>query len=251
LRLSITPFLTLLPFSLAPPVACQQSQEQTSQSPLEVRVTTPSWDKGYLKFGVDRINHSSTPLYLPSMGMYISVAVNEEAMEKGTTQEARWVNIYGLTDLVSWGAAPIAPGTTIHHDYSVRPTVAVVNLKKETRREIPVRGQLRAEAFYFLSEEDWQKNKHYREEISSAHGKPWTQPESLKPESARAYVEIPCHEVGCAAECSRPPIVLPDERRVVPDIYSFDADVNTRGKAISQSLARKYPVCSEDVPLTD
>ena len=69
-----------------------------SQPPLEVRVTTPSWQKGFLKVGVDRVNHASTPLYLPVVGTYISLAVNEAATESGKNQETRWMNIYGLTD---------------------------------------------------------------------------------------------------------------------------------------------------------
>src|ERR1700683_2953954 len=94
--------------------------------------------------------------------------------------------------LVSWGATPIAPGAVVHNDYYLRPGVAAVNLKKETRRGIPVRGKLRVEAFYFPSEADWQKNKHYHEVLSSEHAKPSIRPEFLQPESATAYVEIPC-----------------------------------------------------------
>jgi hypothetical protein len=63
LQLKLPPLLALLVFSLAPaPVARQPTQEQMSQPPLEVQVMTPSWQKGLLKVGVDRLNHSSTPL---------------------------------------------------------------------------------------------------------------------------------------------------------------------------------------------
>ena len=73
------------------------------------------------------------------------------------------------------GAAPIAPGATVHNDYSLRPVVAVVNLKKETRREIPLRGKLRVEAFYFLTGEDWQNNMawHHEGEASGKVFNPW------------------------------------------------------------------------------
>jgi len=75
---------------------------RTQQEPLEVRVTAPSWERGCLKFNVDRINHSAAPLYLLVMGTYTSLVVEEAVTETGNTPEARWVNIYGMTDLVSW-----------------------------------------------------------------------------------------------------------------------------------------------------
>jgi hypothetical protein len=98
------------------------------------------------------------------MGMYISFAVNQEATETANSQQASGANIYGMTDLVSWCAKPIEPGTAVHLDYSFPPAVAVVNLKQETLRESPVRGKLRVEASYFLSEEDWQKNMAWHHE---------------------------------------------------------------------------------------
>jgi hypothetical protein len=216
------------------------------QQPLEVRVTTPSWEKGCLKFSVERINHASTPLYLSGMGPYISLAVKDEVTERGNSQDARWVNIYGLTETLSWEATPVAPGATVRDNFCFRAAVAVVDPTKETRREIPLRGQLRVEAFYFLSEEDWKKDKHYHEEMFSEHSKPRKRPEFLKSESTTAYVEIPCHEVGCNAECEKPPIVLSDEQRILPDFYCFDAKANARGRAITEKLARKSPACSED-----
>jgi hypothetical protein len=185
------------------------------------------------------------------MGTYIFLAVKEEAIETGNSQDPRWVNVYGVTDLVSWEAKPIGPGATVHNDYLFLPAVAVVNLKKETRREVPLRGQLRMEAFYFLSEEDWQKNKNYHEEISREHTKPSLRPEFLKPEFTTAYVEIPCRAVRCNAECEKPPIVLPDENRLIPDFYTFDEEANARGKAISDKLAGRSPVCSEDAQPTN
>lgn len=226
---------------------------RVQQKPLEVRVTTPSWENGYLKFSIDRINHSSTPLYLPSMGMYVSLAVNEDATETDDSHDERWVNIYGLTDVVSWAAKPIAPGATVHVNYSFRPAIAVVNLKQETRREIPMRGKLRVEAFYFLSEEDWQNNMawHHEGEASGKVFNPWYPPAALKPQSTTVNVKIPCHEVGCNAECNRPPIVLSGENRVVPDIFSFDAKANARGKVVGDKLVGTSPVCSEDVSLPD
>jgi hypothetical protein len=251
-QLSLPRFLILLLLGFAAaPVVCQQVQEHTNQTTLEVRLTTPSWENGHLKFSVDRINHSSTPLYLPAMGTYISLAVKEEATKTEISHDERWVNIYGLTDLVSWGAAAIAPGATVHNDYDFLHELAVVDLKKETRREIPVRGRLRVEAFYFLSEEDWQMNKHYHEEISSEHTRPWRRPQFLKPEFTTAYVKIPRRAVGCNAECEKSPIVLPDENRLVPDVYSFDKKANARGIAVSAKLAAKSSACSEDTQPTN
>jgi hypothetical protein len=238
-------------FAFAPArVACQRTQEQPSQQPLEVRVTAPSWEKSCLKIGVDRINHSSTPLYLSGTGPYISLAVKDEATATGNSQDTRWVNVDGLTEVLSWEAAPITPGATVHNDYCFRAAVAVVNLTKETRREIPLRGRLRVEAFYFLSEEEWKKNKHYHEVMFSEHSKPWKRPEFQKTESTTAYVEIPCHEVGCNPECEKPPIVLRDEQRILPDFYYFEEKANARGRAIGDKLARKSPTRSEDVQPT-
>jgi hypothetical protein len=75
--------------------------------------------------------------------------------------------------------------------------------------------------------------------------------EFLKPESATSYVEIPFHEAGCDAACTRPPIVSPDENRIVPDVYCFDEKPNARGKAVGDKLADKTPSCSEDAQPTN
>jgi hypothetical protein len=170
LQLKLPPFLALAVFSLAPaPVACQQTQEQMSQPPLEVRLTTPSWQKGSLKVGVDCVNHSSTLRYLPVMGTYISLAVNEAA-----------------TESVSWGHTDCT-GNRRSQRLLPTPWRCCGQPKKETRRGTPTRAKLRVEAFYFLSEVDWQENKHYHEVRSSEHTKPSTRPEFLKPQSATCF----------------------------------------------------------------
>jgi hypothetical protein len=52
-----------------------QAHEESS-SPLEVRIVkAPQWEKDCLSISLDRINHSSLPLFLPDMGLYISTSV--------------------------------------------------------------------------------------------------------------------------------------------------------------------------------
>jgi len=116
-----------------------------------------------------------------------------------------------------------------------------------------VRGKLRVDAFYFLSKEDWQKSVswHNALEDPGERSKPRPRPERLVPQSSTAYAVIPCHEAGCNAKCRKPPIVLPDETQVVPDIYFFNEKAIARGKAISNRLAGKSQACSEDVPPTN
>lgn len=253
-QMSALPLLTLFSLILAPrDQAYRQTEQPQSVSPLEVRVTKPLlWEEGYLKVGIDRTNHSPAPLYLPDMGTYVSLAVSEAGTETAKGEEIRWVNLHGVTDIVSWQAKPVAPQITIHDDYYFGSSVAVVNLKKETRREIPLRGKLRVDAFYFLSEEDWQKNKswHVGVETSGEHFNPWRPPDALRPQSTTTYVEIPCHEVGCNAVCNKPPMVFPGEHRLVPDFYSIDDKAKALGKALNDELARKPPACSEDVQPT-
>jgi hypothetical protein len=156
--------------------------------------------------------------------------------------EQYWLNLYGVFDIVSSDATPLAPGTARHDEICyLRPIVVVVNMKEKTSRKIPVRGKLRIDAYYFLTKEDWLRNKTQREKD---HTPPWWgRTGSLEPQVTRAEAAIPCFDAGCKPGCDNPPVVLDGER-----VFLFTpskAEWEARGKAIDKELAQKSPSCAE------
>jgi hypothetical protein len=111
---------------------------------------------------LDRKNRSSLPLFLPAVGLFISTSVNELNDVAATEVEQKWVNVYGSTDVIILEATSLAPGATPHEEGCLSPHVFVVNIEKGTRRAIPLRGRLQIEAYYFLSEKEWQTFKSSR-----------------------------------------------------------------------------------------
>jgi hypothetical protein len=227
----------------------ETQQDKEARTSLEVRVTSPPrWEKGCLLVTLDRINHSASPLFLTETGPYFDIALDVSSGEAGRAETVEWVNIYGNSDMVSSEAVPLAPGATVHNKFCFGPTVWVVNLKKQTRREIPVRGRLRVSVFYFPTVEalDRYKDWQFHPPAYLEPGKPHEMPAEVQPNWKRIFAAIPCSDATCKSDCSTPPMGVSGEDRPVPDVGSFIPEWNDRGKLLTDELARKFPPCSED-----
>lgn len=218
--------------------------QQRSSSPLEIRLTKPAhWEKGCLTISLDRINNSSASLFLPDMGLYISGSVNEVPDGTDKKSERRWLNFYGATDIIFWGADAIAPGGVVHGDYCLPPEMPVMNLNAQTRREVALRGTLRIDAYYFFTEDDWKKNKTQHEQMLRTPPKQWKDIALEQPKVVTILIRIPC-QVACSSGCDNPPPVVHGEARIVPDGYA-ERGWEVRGKTVGDDLARKFPACPD------
>jgi hypothetical protein len=227
---------------LATAVPCEGHLQKEMPSPLELRIRAPlKWKKGCLILSLDRINHASSTLFLPHHGLYIFTSVTEVPNEAGKKNGVEWINVYGLSDIGDWDAEPIAPGKAVHNEYCLAAKAAVVNIEQKTRREIPVRGRLRIDAFYFLTKEDWETNEGQKEEMLKLSDDEVKRMNVLYPQINSIFLLIPCSEVGCAVNCETPPDVLYGEARVVPDVYE---EWDARGRAINEEIDRKSQRCA-------
>jgi hypothetical protein len=233
--------------------AARQETQPDKQAPtsLEVRITAPPrWENGCLFVALDRTNRSSSTLFLTTTGPYFYIALDVSNGEANKGEGIEWVNIYGIVDIVVRGASRLGPGATVHNEFCLGSSVWVVNLKKETRREIPVRGRLRVDVSYFRTEESWTGNKEWYDTSTPPRldpdGTPREPPRSIAPEWARAFAAIPCSAADCKSECAGPPVGLPGEFRAAPDAYYIYPRWNERGRLLAEELARKFPPCTED-----
>ena len=235
--------------SLSAPATAIPQELQVSKenpAPLEIRISAPlRWHRDCLSISLDRINHSSRPLFLPTKGIWISLSVREVPDETGKTNGIEWINLYGLSDIGIWEADPIAPGKTVHSEYCLAPTIAVINLGQKTWREIPVQGKLRIDAYYFLTKEDWLTNRRQHQEMLELSEDELKRVTVLYPQASTAFSAIPCPERSCASTCDVPPTVLYGELRIVPDVYVYDSDWVARGHAVNEELAKKTEPCSD------
>jgi hypothetical protein len=87
--------------------------------------------------------------FLTVMGPYFDVALDVSKDDSSNHDALDWVNVRGVSDIVSWDAEPLAPNSPSHKNYYIGETVWVVNQKKETRREIPIRGKMRNFRLFF------------------------------------------------------------------------------------------------------
>jgi len=154
----------------------------------------------------------------------------------------RWFNVEGVSDVVVLDAEPLAPGQTKHDDTCLASTVAVVDLKEKTSRQLPLRGKMTISAYYFLSERDWLTNKSQREAMFGTSRNTW--PKVLKPEVTTIIVPIPCRETACKPACDVPPLVREGERQIIPDVVSDEPKWIERGKAVSAELEKLRPSCN-------
>jgi hypothetical protein len=240
----------LLMASAAHPLTTQdinQSQESPPAS-LALRLTTPPhWEKDCLAIAIDRTNTSSSSLFIPDMGLYISTSVNELSNESSNEGTQGWINVYGASDIVSWEAKELLPGATLHDQRCLYPQVAIVDMKRQSRRAIPLHGKLRIDAYYFLNEESWRLSKSEREAMLHAPA-PSSSTKRHYASAVTQFASIPCREAGCSPVCNQPPPILHGESRVVPDVFYLKPEWGVRGQKISDELSRKFPDCSESSP---
>ena len=192
-----------------------------------------------LSIAFDLTNQSRSPIFLTAMGPHINMALDVSTDNAGENGLADWLNIYGTTDIKSWEADSLAPGATIHGKFCLGSSVWVVNLAKQTRRVIPVRGSLRVDVSYFSTEESWRMN----EEWHTHHPGKLIPPVEIAPKWAKIYAEIPCLEKVCESNCLKPPKGIHGEARPVPDVFYLDPQWNERGKKVTDGLAAKFPSC--------
>jgi hypothetical protein len=247
--LAVTTCVLVMPASLYTNQPQTRQLEEGSPSPLEIRfAAAPQWEKDCLKVSVDRTNRSSATLFLPVMGLYIATSVDEVTGGTGNTRQRRWVNVWGASDILSWEAAPIVPAATVHDEECLHPQVPIVNLEKESRRLIPLRGTLKVDATYYLTKQDWQTDKQNREEMLRGKSAQWDT-DKIARQGAKlisVFAAIPCREPGCYLSCSTPPLVLHGEDRAIPDVFGM-SEWAVRGTKIADDFAQKSPACSESI----
>jgi hypothetical protein len=190
--------------------AMGQQEERTSDaSPLEIRLGSPlTWENGCLVISLYCTNHASAPLFLPNRGIYIDTSVSESPDETGMKDGVEWVNAYGLSDIGDLGAEPIAPGATVHDEYCLRPTVAVVNRARKTHREMQLRGKLKIKAYYFPTESDWLASKHQHERMFDMSEEELHRLKVLYPQVNTLVSVIPCRKTDCPSVCDKPSSTL-------------------------------------------
>ncbi len=204
---------------------------------LEIHVGTPKWVNGCLDLMVERGNISAQTLYLPKWeGVLFSLSTKLTQNDPSKKDQEIWLEFYGLSDIVYLDAYQLAAGSKTTDHFCLPETFAAVNQQGKTRRQVAVRGRLKIVASYFASEEDW---RAYKAENEKPHWKnPWRSP------SASLEIPLPCPpQSECAADCTNPPPITEGERFVVPDVFQFHKDWNERGKALADTLSRKYSAC--------
>jgi hypothetical protein len=218
-----------------------------SRRSFEVHITkAPRWKNACLQVSIDQVNRSSDPLFLPAMGFFIQSSAIYTTTGSEDRNKIQWYTVYGASDVFDLSATPLAPGMTVHGDYCVGPTFAVVNAKKKTRRQVPLRGKLRIYATYYASRQDWLSHKSQMEEMNNTPPSNWPKlPKVLQPKVVTVIVPIPCRESACNPDCDEPPTVLEGEGMVIPDMLSDEHEWNKRGEAITEELERKLSPCPE------
>jgi hypothetical protein len=238
-------FAPLLTFVSVLANPCKALPQNERSSPLEVHITAPlRWENGCLNVSLDRVNKSSTPLFLPDRGIYIDMSVTEVPDESGKKRGVEWINLYGVTDIGDFEAEPIAPGKATHSEVCLGPTIPVTNLEKHTWREIAVQGRLRIDAYYFLTKEDWLTNRAQHEEMLKLSEDELKQMKVLNPQATTIFSAIPCSDKSCAPNCEEPPTVLYGELRLVPDVSRYDRGWVARGHAINEETRQMTRPCS-------
>jgi len=205
---------------------------------LEIHTTTPKWANGCLDLTVERLNTSSQTIYLPEWeGVLFLLSTKRIHNDPSKKDDGVLLPVYGLSDIVSFDAHPLAAGSKITDHFCLPETSAVVNEQRKTRRQVAVRGHVKIVASYFPNEEDWRAKKAEKE-------KQW--PTAWPPPAASLEIVVPCSpQPQCATYCKAPPLITEGERVVVPDIFAFHKDWNERGKTLAETLSRQYPACKD------
>ncbi len=238
-------WLTFQSLSFRQPTA--QGPEHSAEL-LSIRLSTPPhWEKGCLSLRLERKNIASFPLYIPLQGLDIYMSASQVPdLAEGKEQES-WVPVYGISDLLVLEANPLGPGATIGDEICLSPTVGVASREKRSHRLIPLRGRLRIDASYYMSQENWRSNMATFAQKLHTPADQWDKIPSHPPETTTTLAAIPCHEIGCSTACQSPPPVVRDENLLIPDVVQDNPAWIASGKALGLELAAKSPTCSEDI----
>ncbi len=225
---------------LAPLRQQEVGAQEESPTSLELRLDRPlRWEHGRLMGSLTCTNRFSRPLFLTKLGPYFYIALDVSEDDAQNRDDVEWVNIIGQTaDVKDLGTYSLGAGSGISTSFGIGPSVVVVNLQRQTSREIPVRGKLRIDVSYFKTEVDAKKYK----ESGTDGGQLGSTLQWV-----RIFAEIPCPETSCKSDCSRPPKGVHGEVRPIPpipDLGSFSPEANSRGRALANELSRKFPPCS-------
>jgi hypothetical protein len=203
---------------------------------LGIHVDAPRWVNECLDLTVERVNISTQTIYVPEWeGVIFLLSTKLIHNDPSRKDDEFWLPFYGLSDIVSFDAYQLAAGSKTTDHFCLPETSAVVNQQGKTRRQIEVRGQVKIVASYFPTEKDWRANKAEQE-------KQW--PTLWRSPAASLEILVPClPQSECVADCRSPPPIIEGERFVVPDVFQFRKDWNERGKALADTLSRKYSAC--------
>ena len=216
---------------------CESLVAQAHTAPmLEIHVNTPKWVSGCLDLTVERANTSLQTIYLPEWeGVYFLLSTRLIHNDPSKKDEDVWLPIYGLSDIVTFDAHPLAAGSKATDHFCLPETSAVVNQQKKTRRQVVVRGHAKIVASYFPTEEAWRTNKAEQE-------KHW--PTLWRSPAGSLEIPLPClPQSECIADCKTPPPITEGERVEIPDVFEFQKDWNERGKTLADTLYGQYSAC--------
>jgi hypothetical protein len=203
--------------------------------PLEIRLAKPlEWENGCLDVSFDLVNRSATPVFLPTMGIYIDVSAKLLSNVPENNGRERWLNLYGVSDIVPiLSVKALAPGAANHDGHCVRSSVDVVDSDSQIWREVPVRGRLRISVQYYVSDPNQPQPR--RKYVAT---------EQPVAEVTTLAVPIPCPDGGCALGCDGPPSIEESEVQLVPNIRPHNQEWMERGNERNKVLRNLYP-CSE------
>ena len=199
----------LILFFLVPPPRGQAELRKSVPTPVSAAApTSPTeplrWENGCLRVSLELVNPAEKTIFLPAMGLYIdsSTKLLSSVAEKNGSEE--WQNVYGFSDLLQLpNAKPLAPGASVRESYCVGPTMAVVKLQTETRRELPLRGRLKMSASYYLSDPNPTTNQT-KSRLNSSSSRTRVTVVPPRPQVSTLIVSIPCPDGGCPKGCEGP-----------------------------------------------
>jgi hypothetical protein len=202
---------------LASPLAYgQKASEATSLSnseTLEIHLTkSPFWKNNCLWLSIGRVNHSKSPIFLPSFeGILINLSVTDPTNALGRGSGEVWLPVYGPGDAISSDVTRLAPGKAKQDTYCLADTFPVVDSEKKTQRHVPLQGKLRLYASYYLKDPNRQIGRQKSEEAIKPP--PSGGKNADRGDGGRIMIEIPipCPDGVDKAECTTPPPIFAGE----------------------------------------
>ena len=212
---------------------------------LEIHINTPKWADGCLALTVERVNTSPQTIYIFERGGLLILLSAKRIHDDPKKKPADvWLPIYGLSDIATFDADPLAPGSRTIDHLCLPETFAVVSQEKKTRRQVAVRVQVQIVEYYFPTEGDWRASEAQREQMLH---QPDKRPTTLRrTQNTALEMLLPClPRSACAAECTTPPLIVESEKTIVPDVYQLDKDWNDRGTMLAETLDQTHSACEK------